>query len=132
MDPTPNKFTGAQWPDGRTWLTAIFTILIFAAPVAYVFGLPYLRELRARRILANGIPAKAKILDFRDTGSRLNYQAVVEIRLEVMPEDRPAYTATLKTVVPSSDFSAFTPGTVLSVKFDPHHPEQVAISASGT
>ena len=116
----------------RNILTGVVVFLIFAIPVAIVFGPPMLRDMRARRILAHGIPAEARVTGFRDTGNRLNYQAEVVISLEVMPKGGAPYTAVVHTVIGLGDFAAFAPGNLLRVKYDPAHPRAVAIVGGGS
>ncbi len=118
-------------PMRRNILTGVIVFLMFAIPVAFVFGPPLWRDMRARRILAHGVPAEARVTGFRDTGKRLNYQAEVVIHLEVTPKRGAPYPAVVRAVIGLGDLGAFAPGNLLRVKYDPAHPRAVAIVDSG-
>ena len=109
-----------------TYITgAVFALV--AVSFAIVFGGPLLRDIRARQVLATGVTVPAKVIDLRDTGNRYNYQPEIAIELEIMPSGRPPFRAVVKRVLTAADAATFAPGTVLSVKYDPAHPDQVAI-----
>ena len=109
--------------------------LFGAAVVAVAFGLtawvfgPFLLETyRSRQIAMSGTPAVARVLDLKDTRSRVNYQPVIAIHLEVMPEGRPPFQAVVRQVVTVIDAGRFAPGGMVMVKFDPAHPQRVVIT----
>ena len=112
-------------------LTVILAVVLALGGIAFVFGPPALRDWRARQVLAEGAAAPARVLNLRDTGNRYNYQPEIAIELEVMPKGRPPYKAVVKRVLTAADAAAFAPGTMLTVKYDPAHPEDVAIVSSG-
>ncbi len=109
--------------------------LIGAAAVAFAVGMttwvfgPFLMETyRARQIAMSGTAAMARVISLQDTNRRVNYQPVIAIHLEVMPEGRPPYQAVVRRVVTVIDAGRLTPGTVVAVRFDPAHPERVVIT----
>ena len=113
-----------------TYITGLVFALV-AVAFAIVFGGPLLRDIRARQVLATGVTAPAKVIDLKDTGNRYNYQPEIAIELEVMPPGRPPFRAVVKRVMTVADAAAFAPGTVLTVKYDPAHPSDVALDGSG-
>jgi len=95
---------------------------------AWVFG-PFLLEThRSRQIAISGTPAVARVLDLKDTRTRVNYQPVIAIHLEVMPEGRPPYQAVVRQVVTVIDAAGLAPGRMVTVRFDPDHPQRVVIT----
>lgn len=91
------------------------------------FGPPLRRDMRAKQILAAGTPAEARVLDLKDTLVRYSDQPQLAIRLEVLPKDRPPYQVVIKRVVSPADLDLYARGRILEVKYDPAHPDQVAI-----
>lgn len=95
--------------------------------VALIVGPLLLNSIRTRSVLTDGQPAEARVLDLRDTGTRINYQPQIAITLEVMPEGRPAYTAVVRRVLTAANEAEYQRGKTLHVKYDPAHPERVAV-----
>lgn len=95
--------------------------------VALIVGPLLLNGARTRSALANGQPAEAKVLDLRDTGTRINYQPLIAITLEVMPPGHPAYTAIIRKVLTPANQAEYQRGKTLHVKYDPAHPDRVAV-----
>ena len=104
-------------------LALVATVVI----MALVFGPVLLDSFRARQVLASGVPALARITGLRDTGTRVNYQPMIAIQLDVMPKDHPPFTAVADRVLTVIDANAFAVGRMVVVKYDPAHPDRVAI-----
>ncbi len=103
---------------------AVVAVLLLAV-VIYFISL-FVGYSRSRQTLKSGVPATAKIVSLEDTRTRYNYEPVIAIHLEVMPKDQPPYTAVVeRTITTSAD--RFSPGKMLQVKYDPAHPDRVAI-----
>ena len=94
---------------------------------AIVFGPMIVGGMRAKQVLATGVTAEAKVTQLTDTGVRYNYQPYFAIHLEVMPAGKPPFAAVVKQVLPSGNAGPYAPGRMLVVKYDPAHPDQVAI-----
>ena len=103
--------------------------LLFFALIIVVWALGPLvfGHYQAQYVLEHGLPAQAQILDLTDTGTQINNQPLVAITLEVMPPGQPEYTATVKQVVSVLNVGYFSRGNVIPVKYDPDHPDHVAI-----
>jgi hypothetical protein len=104
-------------------LALVATVVV----MALVFGPILIGSFRARQVLASGVPALARITGLKDTGTRVNYQPMIAIQLDVMPKDRPPFTAVADRVLTVIDANAFAVGRTLVVKYDPAHPDRVAI-----
>ena len=82
----------------------------------------------ARQLQKIGIPAKATILKLWDTGITINNDPVIGLEVEVAPEGRSPYVATIKrSLISRLDVPQFQPRSVIPVRFDPNNPERVAI-----
>ncbi len=73
------------------------------------------------------VAAAAKILNITDTGSRLNYNPIVRLRVEVSPDIGAPFQAEVKTVVSVVDLPAFQPGAVVRAKYKPNRPSSLVI-----
>ena len=78
-------------------------------------------------LLASGEAARAKILELKETGITVNKQPVADIVMEVRPEGRAPYQATVRQVIGRLQLGDFHTGTELWVRFDPTDPRRVAI-----
>lgn len=112
------------------WLVAITVVLVFGLAAIFV-GPILLRRAQTRAVLAHGVPAKARVLNLKDTGTRINSQPLIAITLEVMPANKPPYKAVVKKVLTMADGGEFQRGTIIHVKYDPAHPERVAVVMPG-
>jgi hypothetical protein len=105
----------------------LLPVAIVALALSLTLGPMLLGNWRAQYVAQHGVPAQARILRLRETGTMYNYQPVVAFTLEVMPAGRPEYTAVANRVVTVLDAGRFNPGRVIAVKFDPTHPTRVVI-----
>ena len=81
---------------------------------------------------ANGVSARAEIVEIWDTGWTINDNPVIGMKVLVQPDDRPAYEATIeKTTVSRIAIPQFQPGAVIPVRFDPQNPSIVAVDRDG-
>jgi hypothetical protein len=102
-------------------LTAPTLILIIGSNAARV---------RANRALQKtGLQADARILNVKDTGTRINRSPVVRLMLEVRPPNQPAFEAETERLLSILDITHLQPGNVIQVKYDPDTHE-VAIANS--
>lgn len=76
---------------------------------------------------ANGESAQATILDVRRTGISINDDPLVEILLQIKPNNRPEYQAKTKTLISVFKIFQVQVGAIIPVKIDPHNPQQVAL-----
>jgi hypothetical protein len=67
-----------------------------------------------------------------DTGMTVNNDPVIGLRVEVTPEGRAPYNATIKKALISRlDVPQFQPERVIPVRVDPTDPQRVAIDFYG-
>lgn len=86
-------------------------------------GAPIISALRNRSILADGVPASAKILEISDTGTTINNNPVVRLLLEVQPDDRMPFQSETERLISRLEVAQYQPGQVVQVKFDPDSQE---------
>lgn len=110
----------------------ILGVLAFAVGLAGMIAGPLVMGgIRARAVLADGMPAEARVLDLKTTGTLINYQPLIAITIEVMPAGRPPYQAEIRKVLTAANAAAYQRGRMLRVKYDPAHPERVALVGPG-
>ncbi len=105
--------------------------LVYAAVAAmFVFGLgPMLwSSLRARRLRALGLPARARVLTITDTRSRVNGNPVVELQLSVETAGGQTYTTLLRTAISPVDLPRHQPGMMLEVVVDRQDRQRVVLA----
>ncbi len=102
------------WPELSAILLAGASFVTMVA--AAIAGLVVPRMLNAA-LRRNGQPATAKVLAVRDTGSTVNNQPVVRIKLEVHPPGGVPFEAVAEDSISRIAFPR--PGTEVSVRFDP-------------
>lgn len=84
----------------------------------------------AQELEVSGLPAKAVVLEIRETGVTVNDSPVVGFLLEVYPEDGPAFQAEAKALVSILAIPRIQPGAELAVLYDPKDRQRVAIDIS--
>ena len=108
-------------------IIAASIVLLSGAAFAIGYGPHALRAYRERQVLRDGSAAEAVVLDLQDTGSRVNRDPVLRIILEVRPAGQAPYRAEVRRIVGIAEADGLARGRALRVKFDPAHPERVAI-----
>ncbi|HYP63090.1 MAG TPA: DUF3592 domain-containing protein [Acidocella sp.] len=101
--------------------------LVPLAVVAAVFVPMLLGHFRTQNILAHGTPAQARIIALTPTNELYNYQPVAVLTLDVMPDGAPSYQASVRQVITPINANYFAVGNMIPVKFDPAHPDRIAI-----
>lgn len=124
-----------EFPDGsRTSVTGALiglavagivggSLLFIAVIVAGMLG----NARRNRRVLATGLPAQARVLDMRSTGTEINDQPLMKTRLQVLPPGEPSYETETQFLLRFGMLGSFGVGSTIPVKYDPAQREHVAI-----
>lgn len=82
-------------------------------------------------ILASGKPARAIIKKYTWLGAYVNgNNPFAELELEVLPENAPSFSGTVKGVIAEASVSKYQPGQVIHVKYDYYDNSKVAIDHS--
>lgn len=83
------------------------------------------------RLLKNGTPATGTILSVQETGTRINNQPLVKLRLQVNLANNPPYEVETKTVVSYFQIATVQPGNTLQLMVDPQNKMKVTIVRDG-
>ena len=83
-------------------------------------------------LLKTGISAPAVILNAEDTGTTMNESPQVRLTLQVNPAYGPSFQAVTTTFVGRLQIPLITPGSQVTVRYDPADPTKVAIESLGT
>lgn len=111
-----------------TVLVVAFFGAIAVAVVAFAYGGALWRDLRDRRLLADGLPASAQVIAVVPTGNFFNNQPEMRIRLEVRPSQGESFAAEVIRVVGVADMPRLAPGQVVTVRYSPEAGHRVAIA----
>lgn len=112
-------------------------ILIVVASLAVSFLLPRVLmpwltgQAKHRRVLASGVSARATVTSLDQTGTTINDQPKCRIGLLVEPKDGAPFAATTTQLVLLTQIPQFQPGAVVTVRYVPGDPSQIAIEAFG-
>lgn len=108
----------------------IATFIMFGSAMLTLFGSPLLSWWTNRRVRREGQRATAKILDVWDTGTTINNNPVVGIRLEVHPIAGAPFVANTQQLVSRLRVQQLKPGTELKVRYDPETKEVALLDES--
>jgi hypothetical protein len=82
-------------------------------------------------IKAIGIYSKAIVTKFTNMGVNVNgNNPLASIEIQVMPDNEPAFAATVKGAIKNSSIPLYQPGEEIFVKFDPNNKTRVTIEHS--
>jgi hypothetical protein len=82
-------------------------------------------------IKAIGIYSKAIVTKFTNLGVNINgNNPLASIEIQVLPDNEPAFAATVKNPIKESSVPLFQPGEEIFVKYDPNNKTRVAIEHS--
>jgi hypothetical protein len=108
---------------GTMALATAFALTSGCSIIDRATGMSEIRTLRAI-----GTPAEAEILRIWDTGIKVNDDPVIGMEVEVRPAEGDPFRATIaRTWISELDVPRFQPGEVIPVRYDPLHPERVAL-----
>jgi hypothetical protein len=93
--------------------------IFFTATFFFLIGAPLVSWFTTRSILKTGKLAEAEILQIWDTGTTINNNPVVRIRLEVRPRLHSIFEAETEKLISRLKIPQYQPGTVVQVKYDP-------------
>jgi hypothetical protein len=82
---------------------------------------------KQQALLTTGTQGKAKIKNFSDTGTLVNFNPQVVLDLEVTCPGQAAYAAQLTTAVPQVYLGQLQQGASVGVRVDPSDPSLIAI-----
>lgn len=122
----PDNEEDAMSMFSMSWMFIPLTLLGLALPLYFVVKL--MRGSAERnRLLTQGAPAMATIMQIWETGTRINDRPMVGFALQVQPPQGQPWQAQCQMVVSPLQIPSIQPGTQVHVKYDPADPSKVAI-----
>lgn len=116
-------------------VTLIIVIVVASLALSLLlprFLLPRLTGARKRQqLVAKGKQARAVITSLDQTGTYINEQPKCRIGLRVEPKDGAPFDAVATQVVLLTQIPQFQPGGVVTVRYDPANPSDIAIESLG-
>jgi hypothetical protein len=122
--PQPSPSPSAKKPTNLGWI--FFGIIMAGAFFFTVYSLIW-PDMAREKILREGSPATAVILDADPTGNVSNSQPEIRLRLKVSPPDGSSYETETVMVVNPVYIPEFQPGKTVKVKYDKEDRSKVAI-----
>jgi hypothetical protein len=114
-----------------TLVVAFFSLAITGVVIWFVWTKvvgPIMKgQQQQARLLSTGYQAPARVLQVAQTGTYVNNQPQVSITLEVAPPGAHPYHAQLTTILSMLAIPRVQPGAMVTVRYDPTNPTQVAI-----
>lgn len=93
-----------------------------------VFGALFKGAARHKVLVRRGVDAWAKVMVVEQTGTRVNDQPMLRLRMLVEVPGKPGYAVLHREVVPQIRLAQLQPGVQLPVKVDPQDPRNMAIA----
>jgi hypothetical protein len=91
----------------------------FIASMALLLGSSVVNSLQNRAVRKVGRPARAEVLEIWATGTTINQNPVVRLRLEVRPKGEPPFQAETEELVSRLELGKLQPGSIVKVMVDP-------------
>lgn len=86
-----------------------------------------IREDRKRKILTEGVQAKAKVLHIHPTGEYLNNLPEFHVQVQIQPENGAGFVAEITEALPYTKYDLLRNGSQVDVKYDPDYYERVIL-----
>lgn len=111
-------------------ISAAVIFVIWKRVVAPLLG----QQGEQKRLLSIGVQSAARVLHVEQTGMTLEMGGMqshrLRLMLQVMPAGMPPYQAETVAMVSILAFSRVQPGCIVTVRYDPRDPRQVAMEAA--
>ena len=102
-----------------TRFSLIGVSVFFVGTFAMQIGAIVVGAVTNRALRKEGLPAEAKILSISDTGTTINENPVVRLRLEVHPQDGLPFETEAEQLISRLQVPMIQPGMTVPVKYDP-------------
>ncbi len=119
-------------PNLQTDPEAIWTIVIIVGAVlfaGFIMWKSFGPIIRSQNLAEKGEKATATLLEFWDTGTTLNDNPMVGMRLEMHPNLLSPYETKTQAVISRLMIGMLHPGAQVQVSYNPNKPEEVAFVA---
>ncbi len=103
-------------------------VLTTGFSLVMVFGTLFKGAARRKALLSQGVDGSAKLMVVEQTGTRVNDQPMLQLRMMVEVPGGSPYSVLHREVVPQIRLAQLQPGIHLPVKVDPRDPRNMAIA----
>jgi len=110
---------------------ALGMLLLFGGVFYLLYRLIFKPLINTARLQKTGIPARATILEVKDTGVTINNSPQVKLILELKNSFGQKYTTQTRVLVSRINPNAYMPGMEIPVKIDPKNEQNVVLDFSG-
>lgn len=107
------------------FIPLFISLAVFAAAGVFIFGPQFFQE----KVLENGLPGTAVILDIAPTGVIVNDQPRCKLDLKVTTAAGEVYDTTIYMIISPVYLPQFQPGAKLMIKYDPQDKKKVAVES---
>ena len=109
-----------------------FVYLLSIVFFGFIFGLPYLRNKKNKRLLGSGLRANGKIIELWDTNVTVNKQPQIGMVIEVTPSIGISFKSEIKLVISRLDTSYYQVGVNCIVRYNPNNTKTIVIESVGS
>lgn len=102
-----------------TRYSTVATGLLMVLSTLMLIGAPILSSLQNNRLLSDGQPAEAAVLEIHDTGTTVNNNPIVRFVLEVRPPGGTPFEAETERLIPRLQVPQVQSGAIVYVMCDP-------------
>lgn len=127
MSQPPTQLEPVELPPGLKWIAILLVLAVVVGIVALTFGPTMLRDWRELQLKDHGTDATAMLLSIKDTGDRLNEDPVVQLTVEITPQDGKVWRAQIETAMSAVELPKYKVGDQVWVRYDPEKPQHVAL-----
>lgn len=105
----------------------IACVVLMVLGFGFFFGTLFVTGAANQRVVSRGKRAKADILRIQDTGTTVNENPLVQLSLNVKPQNGAPFEADVEQVVSRLDVPRLQPGETIDVKYLPGNREVTVV-----
>jgi hypothetical protein len=117
----------AVGPPLGEWLPGLLIGAFVVFSTVFALRLVLRGPMQRKRLAQSGVPGTAQLLVVEQTGTRVNDQPMVRLRMLVELPNRAPYTVLHNEVVPLIRLSQLVPGSTVGVRVDANDPALMAV-----
>lgn len=106
-------------PDSNSTLLPALVIGNIILTIILLVGSEIPRMMAHRSLQRSGVPAEARILKIWETGTRVNDNPLVGMRLEVRPPGQPTFETETEQIISILGIPGIQPGSTVKVRYNP-------------
>lgn len=121
-------FAFALEREPNVWIILGLVFFLVLGPVFW----PFIKKSRLKkRLLKEGLPAGARLLETRQTGTLVNDQPEMILTMEVTAETGETWQTEMREIIPLNMLYAMSPGSVFNVLYDPKDKSRIIFDNTG-